>query len=486
MNRVLLINPPYYIPDGTDFFPSFPLGIGYIASYLQSLGYSVKILDAFAEGYENQANYHRFHRIGLSDKEILSEIHNFSPDIIGISNMFSLLHYSLHSTAKIIKEYNKDLPVVAGGPHISAAPELVMRDKNIDFGILGEGEYTFSKLIKALRYGEDYRDISGLSYRDNGALKINRPLGFIENLDALPFPAWHLFKMDKYLYQKASHGGAVKKRPFMTILTSRGCPLNCFFCSVRDTWGRRFRMRSAGNVIQEIALLKEKFGIKEVVIVDDNFNFNIERMNIILDYFIKEKRRLILDVPNGLFIPNLNKDILLKMKSAGFWRIFFPIESGDEFILHKIIRKPVDLGMVKQLVNYCRKIHLDVVGYFILGLPMETKETMRRTFKLVRELKIKPYFSIATPFPGSDLYRFAESKGLLNSYKIEEYSAEYNINTSEWNNKDLKEFILYEKFKLNPLRTLWFNFKSTLPLIVKNPKKIVYYLRRTFHLVLQK
>ena len=374
--------------------------------------------------------------------------------------------------AKVIKNYNKDFKIVVGGPHVSAAPELVMSDNNIDFGVIGEGEHTFLELINALNNGKDLKDISGITYRENGEVKINTDRQFIENLDEIPFPAWHLFKMDKYLNQKYSQGGEVKRRPFMTILTSRGCPLNCFFCSSRDTWGRHIRTRSAENVIKEIKLLYEKYGIKELIIVDDNFNFDVDRLNIILDFLLKEKMDLVIDVPSGVFIPKLNKDVLRKMKEAGFLRLFFPIESGNEHVLHKIIRKQVNLDMAKELVKYCKEINLEVVGYFILGLPGETKEQMRDTFKIVRELKIEPHFSIATPFPGSDLYKYVQEKGLLKSYEIDNCSDEYNINTSDWTNRELLRFIWWERFKLNPREVL--NFQ------LLNPRRLIRGFKHLF------
>ena len=415
INKILLINPPYYVSkDNINFWPSFPLGIGYISSYLEARGYTVKVIDAFAEGYETRTSHdHNYLRIGLTEEEIISELANFGPDLVGISNLFSIQHFSLHSLAKVIKDYSRNLPVVAGGPHISAVPELVMTDDNIDYGVLGEGENTFNDLIGALNNNNNFQDVAGITYREDGTIKVNRSYQSIKNLDDVPFPAWHLFKMDKYLHQKVSHGGRVRKHPFMTIITSRGCPLNCCFCSVRDTWGRCFRARSPENVMNEIVLLRDKFDIKELIIVDDNFNFDIERFNNILDLLIKEKMDLILEVPNGLYIPKLNKDIFYKMKNARFCKIYFPIESGNEYVRNNIIRKPINIELVKELIAYCREINIETGGYFILGLPGETKKQMQDTFKLVRKLKIEPYFSIATPFPGSGLYNFVKEKGLL-------------------------------------------------------------------------
>lgn len=466
IKKILLINPPYYVSSKkVNFWPSFPLGMGYIASFLEKRGYLVKIIDAFAEGYENRVSHgDKYLRIGLSDEQILTGIADFSPDLVGVSCLFSIQHFALHSMVKTIKNFNKDLPVVVGGPHVSGVPELVMSDKNIDFGVLGEGEEKIMALIDALNNGTDLKKIPGIAYREGDEVRINKSSVFVKDLDEIPFPAWHLFKMDRYLNQEISHGGLVRRRPFMTMLTSRGCPMRCFFCSVRDTWGTNIRTRSPGNVIKEIMTLREKFQIKELIIVDDNFNFDIERLDAILDFLIKEKMDLVVEVPNGLFLKKLNKGILNKMQKAGFCKIYFPIESGNEHVRNAIIKKPVDMNLVRELVSYCRLIGLEAEGYFIFGLPGETKSQMRDTFKLIRELKIQSYFSVATPFPGSDMYKYAGEKGLLKSYDINSCSDEYNITTREWRAEELAKTLKWEKFKLT--------FKSRAFSAIKDPSKL--------------
>ncbi|MDD5108782.1 MAG: radical SAM protein [Candidatus Omnitrophica bacterium] len=466
INKILLINPPYYIAKSQmNYWPSFPLGMGYIAAYLEKKGYSVQIIDAFGEGYNNKVAHGENHFcVGLSYSEIISKISDYAPDIIGISNLFSAQHYSMHSMAKVIKCHDNTIPVVVGGPHVSAVPELVMMDSNIDYGILGEGEYVFFELISALNNARDLKEVAGIAYRDNGAIRLNRPQEFIEKLDQIPYPAWHLFKMDKYLYQKMSHGGSVKRHPFMTMLTSRGCPYNCFFCSVRDTWGRNLRTRSLDNVIGEITLLREKFGVKELIIVDDNFNFDTDRLHGILDYLIKKRMDLTFEIPNGLFIKKLDEAILAKMKAAGVKRIFFPIESGNEHVRNNIIKKPLDIEAVKELVAYCRKINLESCAYFIVGLPEETRKQIEDTFQLARKLKIMCYFSVATPFPGSALYNYVKEKGLLRSYEIEQCSDEYNILGSDWSADELRKMVFYESLKIN--------YKAKLLTCLKEPFSI--------------
>jgi len=479
INKILLINPPYYIDKRQmNYWPSFPLGMGYVAAYLEKNGYSVQVIDAFGEGYSNRIAHGKDHFcVGLRYNEIISKISDYAPDIIGISNLFSAQHYSMHSMAKVIKCHDSTIPVVAGGPHVSAVPELVMMDPNIDYGILGEGEQAFCELINALNNGTDLKEVTGIAYRNNGMIRLNRPMEFIEQLDQIPYPAWHLFKMDKYLYQKVSHGGSVKRHPFMTMLTSRGCFSNCFFCSVRDTWGRSLRTRSLDNVIGEIALLQEKFGVKELIIVDDNFNFDTDRLHGILDYLIKKKMDLTFEIPNGLFIKKLDKPILAKMKAAGIKRIFFPIESGNEYVRNEIIKKPLDIEVVKELVAYCRKINLESCAYFIVGLPGETKKQIEDTFQLARRLKIMCYFSVATPFPGSALYNYVKEKELLRSYEIEQCSDEYNIIGPDWRADELRKMVFNESLKLN--------YKAKLLTCLKDPfsipEKVCKYLYKNIY-----
>lgn len=390
-----------------------PIGIAYLAAVLEKEGYNVKIIDCLLEGYKKPKEIGERIRYGLSDEEIKKKIKKYSPDIVGVSCLFSNKYRDAHNLCKLTKEVDKNLITVMGGPHVTAVPEEVLKDKNVDFIILGEGEYSFLDLINALNENKVFSKVDGIGYRENGVIKIIPKTEYIKNLDELPLPARHLLKMDEYCNTESPHSG-IKRRPFATITTSRGCPFRCSFCAIRKIWGLKYRTRSAESVLDEIGMLVKKYGIRELHFEDDNFAFDKERATKILDGIVEHGFALTLNSPSGLALATLDDGLIEKMVKAGYYSISIAVESGDPYVLHNLMHKPVVLEKVKPLVKKARSIGLNVKGFFMLGYPGETKGSMQRTVEFASKAGFDwTIFFITTLLPGTDMYKTCIEKGYV-------------------------------------------------------------------------
>ncbi len=415
IKKALLILPPVFTATRVlDVNPLPPLGLAYIGAVLERRGVQVRIFDCLVEGWHErvQVDERRF-RIGSSFEEIERVVREFQPDLVGVNNIFTTQRQNAHEVYKIAKAVDPSIITVAGGAHPTVMPELVLEDRNVDFVVLGEGENSFLDLLDVMEGVKDYSILDGVGFREQGKARIVPKTRFIEDLDALPFPARHLLNMEKYFGLEASHGARHRRR-FSPIVTSRGCPAQCTFCSAHKVWGHRFRARSPENVIAEMRQMKQAFGIEEVMFEDDNFTLEPRRAEKICDAMIREKFDFLWDTPNGVAAWTLTETLISKMKQSGCVQLNFPVESGNAHVLKNVIRKPVNLEKIGPLVMHARKIGLPVSMFFVIGMPGETEEQIWDTFKFSRKMGIyTPHISVATPYPGSDLYQLCVEKGYL-------------------------------------------------------------------------
>jgi len=373
---LLLTSPVSTFRDALDINPLPPLGLAYLAAVLEAKGIEVKIVDSLVEGWNERVFLdENTMRIGLSFDKIEDIIRDFNPDIVGVNNLFTKQRDNVHRIYALAKGIDKSIITIAGGAHPTVLPELALSDNNLDYVVLGEGEQSILDLVDVIEGNKDLSILDGVGYKKNGETKIIPKTKFIDDLDSLPFPARHLLNMDKYFGLKASHGER-KTKFFSPIITSRGCPAQCTFCSAHKVWGRKFRYRSAANVVSELKELKYQYGIKEVMFEDDNLTLDIARAEKIFDGMMAEDLNLKWDTPNGVAVWTLNEPLIDKMKASGCYRLNFAIESGNQYVLDNIIKKPVDLKKVKPLVNYARKVGLEVGIYLVMGLPQETEKQM--------------------------------------------------------------------------------------------------------------
>jgi len=385
MPHVTLIQPSFL-----DRCIHFPIGLGYLAAVLEKNNINVSIVD-----------------LNFSDKKILKKLK--SSDVVGISTMTKTFP-SVLKTAKQIKEINPDIPIVLGGHHPSVAAESCLSYPEIDYCVIGEGEYTLLDLVKTIENKGDISKIKGIAYRNNGKIKCTETRPLIQNLDDLPFPAYHLFNKRNYFYSIIGVGN-VKKIPWVSIVTSRGCPFQCIFC--KRIYGQTFRARSPENVLDEMEFLVSKYKIKEFLIVDDNFTLIKDRAEKICDMIIERDLDIAIRFPNGMRADAVDFELLKKLKKAGMYKTAFGIESGSTRML-KIMKKNLDLDKIKRTVKMCRILGIKTIGFFVVGLPGETRESALQTIKFAKELPLDDVaFYPATPYPGTEFFYWAIKKGYL-------------------------------------------------------------------------
>jgi len=447
---ILLINPPRVISKGNIWkkidraLP--PLGLAYIASFLEGKGQIVNVLDLQAEN--------------INSEQFFSYLLKTKPDFIGISSTTVEIEGAL-GIAKLSKKILPEAKIILGGAHPSIMAEEVLSDPSVDFVVRGEGEYTLYELASS---SAKIPDIQGLSYKDSGKIAHNPPRPVIEDLDELPLPAYHLLPMDKY---KPSLGN-YKRLPAISMITSRGCPGRCTFCYTGIS-GKKTRVRSAKKLMEEVKLLQRDYKIKEISFYDDTFTSFKDNVREFCERLIKEK----IDISWSCMsrIDFIDKDMLGLMRRSGCHQIGYGLESSNPEILRNI-RKPLSLELARSVVRMTKKLGIDVRVMFMLGCPSETEETLRETISFA--VKLKPdiaVFNICTPLPGTEMYAWAKNNGYLK--------------TTEWSKYDLANVVMqlptvseeaikyyyrmaYRKFYFNPLYIFKRLAKVRTPFDVKN------------------
>ena len=381
--RIALISPMWKVENS---YP--PLGLAYIGAVLEIDGHTVKIFDLTLEP-----------KRPLESK--MEEIVKFSPEIVGISAM----SHSYDNAIKIAEELkNKtEAKIVLGGPHPTIMPENVLQNEFVDFVIMGEGEDTFLKMCQNLSTGK-FHGIDGLCYKENGRIVIQPKNYFIADLDSIPFPARHLLRMSDYTLID-DYG-----EKMATIVSSRGCPYRCTYC-YKGLFGVSYRQRSFQNVINEIKFCMKEFGYKSFYFVDDLFTMNAQRIKGLTDT-IKEER-LNIRWQCLARVNNATPEMFKQMKEAGCYKIHFGIESGNQNIINKV-QKAITLDQVRNAVKYCKAAGIRTKGYFMLGLPGDTVDTMQNTIDFAEELQLgDAMFSITTPFPGTELWNSIDKSKIV-------------------------------------------------------------------------
>ncbi|OGX15656.1 MAG: hypothetical protein A2166_02685 [Omnitrophica WOR_2 bacterium RBG_13_41_10] len=467
--NILLIFPPItlYKFDVSTPTKSSLIGLGYIAAVLRMSDHTVKVLDCLvSSGYSYPVD-ENFTRFGLSDTQILERIKSFNPDVVGISCMFTSYFKDAHTIAKIVKSYNKNILVIFGGAHATTFPDIVMKDNNVDLVVIGEGENTICEVLERYQEGKDFNGVKGIVYRFEGKIKKEEPREYIRNLDDIPFPAWDLLEQDSAIIQQENKKNKFLMRKHLgQILTSRGCPNECYFCSVKLIWGRRWIARSAKNIVDEIEFLKNKYNYKEFHFVDDNSSVSKQRTHEICDELLKRRLDIKLATPTGIAIGTLDKEILVKMKRAGFYRLCFGLESGDPKT-QKIIKKKIDLNKAKETIAIANKLGFWTSGTFIIGFPHETMNEIKKTILFTKSSNLDfAIIYLLTPQPSTEVYDILKENGLIDLDKyIDPFSEEwfkisitYNngFKTQFFSNSQLqqilssyyREFIIYKIFSL--------------------------------------
>ena len=403
----------------------FPLGLGYIAGVLAN-EFEVTLLDSSLEGYNNMRTLPNGKTVyGLEDRDMKSSIEGFLPDAIIISCLFSSLHYQTLRVARLAKEVDGNIVTIVGGPHPSAVPHLFLREYSVDYCIVGEGEYTTLKLLQGIDKGKKIQnDMDGLGFRSAGNTLLTPKKNFIANLDELPFPARHLIDLNRYFTIGKVQGLRLdgEKRTHLRIIqmiATRGCPNQCTYCAKSITWGKKYRMRSSHNIVEEIEHLIDTYQIERIAYQDDNLTINRKYIMSLLDALIESKLPITWEAHNGLEVDTLDKQLLDKMKASGCVSFTAAIESGTQEILQKV-KKKVDLKGAKETIRYAQSIGIDVRGFFMLGFPDESRDQIQKTCDYARELSLSvTAFALVTPLPCTELWSYCEKEGLVDLDKID-------------------------------------------------------------------
>ncbi len=487
MKKILLINPPRNLRNPQKQFISPHVGLAYIASFLRQHNYGVEIIDAVIEDFENIEEVEKgLYKCGLSWVDLKKRIKEYNPDIVGISCVFTPRFGNVVKISQIAKEVNKEIKVVVGGMHVSCCPENVLSRESIDFVVIGEGELTFLMLIKALESNKgDLSTLDGIAFRNSkGEVIINPRRDLIEDLDSLPFPAWDLLPIEKYF--SIGRDALTKEKKHISFITSRGCPYECTFCSSAGFWMRRWRKRSANNVLDELEYLVKEYDIKEVCFEDDNLSLDPKRLEDICLGIIERNLDIRWNTPNGISVKMLSPQLIKLMKKSGCKRLNFGIESGDEHILHNVIKKDFRLDKFKEIITSCRKEGIVTSGYFVIGMPGETKESIERSLDFAKSLDLNEVaVFIATPFPGTELYDICKEKKYL-KYEYDQITAEDEIESKIFfetplisgNELRKAQSRFYSEFyKAQALRRPVYYLKRML----KDPGLILRYIKEVFN-----
>ncbi len=396
--NVLLVQPPLHKSiDRSYASKQIPINLGYIAASLEQEGANVKAVDFCVDDFV--------------ESDFIALLKEFNPAIVGFTGMTSSINF-VRDIAKLTKQYDSSLLTVLGGVHITAIPKRTMEEiPQIDIGVIGEGEDTIKEIYRLKAEGKPLEGIKGTVVRVGGKLEINPMRELIKNVDAIPFPARHLFDVKKYNKSHVSRGFSRKYEKIMELITTRGCPNQCIFCAGHISYGYMLRARSCENITAEIDELIKNYGTRHIAIQDDTFTLNKALVTRICAYF-KEKK---LSWDCNARVNTVDFELLKMMKDSGCRKISFGVESGSPRIL-KLIKKGTTLEQVRAAFAASKKAGIRYTeGTFILGShPSETEGEVKQTVDLIFELM--PDFASLTiicPFPGTEIYRLMDEKKLL-------------------------------------------------------------------------
>jgi radical SAM superfamily enzyme YgiQ (UPF0313 family) len=424
----------------TQFTHVHPLGVMMVAALARERHPDVHLLDMKVEGW--------------TPEQCCDAIERLAPDVVGLSAMT----YEAGCMHAVAREVRRRLPraiIVCGGPHPSVADADVLADPAVDFVVRGEGELTFQELLDGLAAGRsDWSECPGLTWRRDGVIVRNPDRPPPQDLSALPFPAWDL--IDHAKYRNVPRGGVIYAHPeFATMFSSRACPWRCTYC--HNSYGKAFRERSAEHVLAEIELLVTRYGVKELVFMDDIFNFRPERAKAIARGIIARGYDLALTFPNGFRGDILDEELVDLLIEAGMYRCMVAVESAVPRI-QRVMQKNLKVDKVRHIVDYMASRGVMVHGAFMLGFPTETEGEMRATidWAAASPFHTAAFFRVI-PFKGTSLFEQVQHAG----YDLPTDWSAYEPYETEINLSAVPERLIfqlrkraYRRFYLNPRRML--------------------------------
>ncbi|MBO06272.1 MAG: radical SAM protein [Candidatus Woesearchaeota archaeon] len=383
--KVLLVIPPNI---GRFIVATIPhAGIAYLAAFLEREGHKVDLVDM---------------RLYSDNENLFQKIRDFNPGLIGITTA-SIGYKMAYDIIDRIKEKFPNIPIAIGGSYASTVHSKILDDTKVDYVVYGEGEQTFVDIAN----GKYPKSVNGLIYKDeNNEIVMNPPHKLVQDLDSMPFPKYDIFELNK----------ALEKR--IPLVSSRGCPNRCTFCSIQLVMGHPFRCRSPENVVKEIEYWYNK-GYDTFEFSDDNFSFNIPRAEQVCDRIIEKGMKLKIIFGNGLRADRVNEHLLKKLKKAGTIWIAYGLESSNEQILENF-KKDLKLRTLKDAVKITKDLGIETQVNFIIGGPGQTYEMFQEDLKCADELNVQQLrFYNLIPYPGTEMYEWIKQNGrFLYPYEI--------------------------------------------------------------------
>jgi len=442
--KILLVNLPFEkIYEKTSLkgvAPSTPpLGLACIGGSLSLNGHEVKLFDFNIYGNDN----------------FIEVLNIFAPDFVGITFVTPLIKEAKR-ISDINKKINKKIVIIGGGPHCSSFPESSVREALLDIGVVGEGDFLINEIVS----GKDLSQIKGIVYKKGNEIIVNERESFIKDLDSLPFPAYSLYEKEKYKVPPA----IARKNPVAWLETSRGCVYGCTYCN-KSCFGKTFRVKSPERVIEEFVKIKN-LGFREIHLTDDGFTTNIKRAKKICDLLIKSSVNIGWSTITGIRVDRVDFELLEKMRQAGCYRVYFGIESGNQTILNNI-KKGTTLEQIRKAVFLAKKAKLEVAGYFMIGLPGESEETMQETINFAKSLDLDlAKISITIPLPATEIFNDLDKKGLIKTHDWEKFKF-YSTPSTIYDHQNLS-WPTIEKYYSKFYREIYLNPKFILKRIKKS------------------
>lgn len=406
MAKALLINPSYRDSYGSAkaaiVDPIFPtLSILTIAAMAEQRGHQVELLDLSYMQYD--------HRI------VKEKIQRFKPDVVGITGTTPLMNQT-RDISVLVKSISKDILAVAGGSHVSALPAESLRESLLDIVVVGEGDITFAEIMDS----RSPADIRGIHYRRGDRTVATPPRPFMENLDDLPMPAWHLYNSENYKYRISRL--LARRRPLAMAEFSRGCVYKCDFCASKNTMALGFRKKSPERCAEEVRLM-HKHGYREFALADDIFTSDNPWAKRVAEAISRTGLDMLWTCTNGIRVESADPELFTAMRRAGCYRVSFGFETGNESVLKafgKGGRATIEKG--REAVAMARAAGIDTCGFFMLGLSPDTEETMKDTIAYARSLPLDMMkFGVTIAFPGTKMFKEYREKRLIRSYDWDDY-----------------------------------------------------------------
>ena len=420
------------------FWHLHPYPLAMLASMFDRRLYDIRICDANLDD--------------LSRLQFEAIVRSWNPDLVGASVLANEFGITGHITLESVKKVRRDIVTVLGGVYPTTRPADAIKPETVDYVVIGEGEYVFPALVQYLN-GDGELPRNGLAYRSASGLPVIQDRApFVEPLDALPYPAFELTDYNRYANESFKHVvDAPRALPYAKMITSRGCPIGCTFCQVEVISGKITRYQSASRVVDEMEWLIDKYGVKAIDFLDDNFLGHKGRSHAIFDEMIRRKVPVVWNAANvsSWF---LNDDLLEKMRASGCQYVSIAVESGVERVLKHIIKKPVKLAHVKAMVEKVRSLGMDSTTLWVIGSPGETWDEIRETIRVAEWIDADyTKINVATPYPGTELFDMAVAGGYLEStFDFDNLAwGQATLSTEEFRASDLTVLRAFEWDRIN-------------------------------------